>query len=446
MRFRLNPRIFVVSALALAASSATAGSHTGADVIPGVPFKEGDVINFDQIDKLRDYLPPEFWKERTYFFYEGMKLEIGPAFRDYAEPPIYQRATEKYASTVRIGDGGSLLGYVAGRPFPGKIDCEGDPRAGAKIAWNFMKRWNGDGPRASYFYSYWDRGQQLPLYYEGTWKRAQLAHRTEPRYEESGGDIFPNEKRQYAYGIEINAPFDYRELMIMTYRYKTSDGPPQSARNDDSWVYLPDLRRVRRISTAQRSDPISGTDFTLDDLFSFEGIPPQYEWTCVGERDVLTPFNTQVRAYPYRRDHSFGPHGLSFADDRWELRHAIVVRMDPRNPNHPYSSKELWLDAQTYEPLYNFAYDRRGELWKITWHNHRWSEDRNRTAAGTKDRYEGWESVPEPRDVQVVGDAVINVQSQTGNRIEYWDSHGTPFATSGGLRSYIDLGRLNKGK
>ena len=27
------------------------------------------------------------------------------------------------------------------------------------------------------------------------------------------------------------------------------------------------------------------------------------------------------------------------------------------------------------EPLYSFAYDRKKELWKIIWHNHRYSED-----------------------------------------------------------------------
>ena len=31
-----------------------------------------------------------------------------------------------------------------------------------------------------------------------------------------------------------------------------------------------------------------------------------------------------MKAYPYAKEHNFGPYGLSFADDRWELRDAIV--------------------------------------------------------------------------------------------------------------------------
>ena len=27
------------------------------------------------------------------------------------------------------------------------------------------------------------------------------------------------------------------------------------------------------------------------------------------------------------------------------------------------------------EPMYSFAYDRKGELWKIIWHNKIWSDN-----------------------------------------------------------------------
>ena len=41
--------------------------------------------------------------------------------------------------------------------------------------------------------------------------------------------------------------------------------------------------------------------------------------------------NTKVKAYPYEKDHNFGPYGLSFADDRWELRDVVVIRFIPKN-------------------------------------------------------------------------------------------------------------------
>ena len=406
-------------------------------------LREGDVISLERIDALRPYLPPEFWANRDFFFYEGMRLEIGPFHRDYAPPEVYRAASERFRGQARIGPDGSLEGYVAGQPFPmDEIDCQGDPQAGAKILWNFSYAWSGPGGTASFYYSYWDRGEKLPLYYEGTGGTVILSHRPEPQYLKQDGDVFRKEKRRSATGADVTGPFDARGIKLLTYRYKASDGPRERAENDITWVYLPALRRVRRISTAQRTDAISGTDFTLDDLRSFNGIPPQYEWTCLEQADILAPMNSRVKGYPYEKDHNFGPYGLSFADDRWEMRKAVLLRMVPKNEDHPYSRKLIWLDRQTLAPLYSFAFDRKEELWKIIWHNHRWSEDHGLTGAW----YKGWEGVPEPRQVLVVSDIIVNVQTGTGNRIEFWDAQGNAFASLGQVRRYIDVGRLTRGR
>jgi hypothetical protein len=195
---------------------------------------------------------------------------------------------------------------------------------------------------------------------------------------------------------------------------------------------------VRRISSYQRTDAVSGTDFTFDDISGFAGIVPQYEWSCLGEQDVLATVNSQVKAYPYTRDHNFGPYGMSLADDRWEMRHTFKIRFVPRNEDHPYSQKVIYVDRNTAEILYSFAYDRKGALWKIIYHDKVWSAD-------GADFYEGWEDVPEPRDSINVADVVINVQTGTGNRIEFWDAHGTPIGR-GKIRRMIDVGSLTRGR
>ena len=417
------------------------------DVGPGAPsFSEGDVITMDQIDKLKPFLPPEFWANRDFFFYEGMKLEVGPFHRDYAPAKVYRKATERFEGEPRIGPEESLENYTAGQPFPmEEIDCKSDPNAGNKIIWNFDYQWTGDGSDTHFYYSYWDRGEELPLFYEGTSKTISLSHREEPQYlDENDGDLFRGEKRKFAFGIEVTAPFDSRGIKVMTYRYKSADKPQSEARNDDTWVYVPTLRRVRRISSAQRTDAVSGTDFTFDDLRSFSGIPPQYEWECLGEMKLLAPMDSKVGAYPYNKDHNFGPYGLSYADDVWDLRDAVKIRFVPKNEDHPYSYKDIYLDEETLAPLYSFAYDRKEELWKIIWHNHRWSGTTREWS--DDDWYTGWENVPEPRDMIVVSDTIVNVQTGTGNRIEFWDNNGSPLRSKGRIRRYIDIGRLTKGR
>ncbi len=444
---RLASLVWMAVAAVAAAPAAIAQEDTGTS---GPTFKEGDVISFDKVESIKNFVPAEFWANRDFFFYEGMKMEIGPSFKDYGQPPEYLAASEKYKGKAKIGPDESIENYVAGFPFdPASIDCKGDPQAGTKHIWNFVSQWDGDGSDTHYFYSYWDRGEELPLYYEGTSKTINLSHRVEPELvEKQEGDLFRGEKRVNAFGIEVDAPFDARGILVMSYRYRDSEKPTAQGKNDDTWVYVPTLRRVRRISTAQRTDAVSGTDFTFDDLRSFAGIVPQYTWSCLGEMDILAPVNSKVSAYPYAKDHNFGPYGLSYADDRWELRKAVKVRMKPKNSDHPYHHKDIYIDKQSYIPLYSFAYDQKEELWKIIWHNHRWSEDK--TIGG--EWYPGWQGIAKPMDVRVVSDTIVNVQTGTGNRIEFWDNKGTPYInkegeiSAGKVHRYIDVGRLTKGR
>ena len=119
----------------------------------------------------------------------------------------------------------------------------------------------------------------------------------------------------------------------------------------------------------------------------------------------------------------------------------------PNNADHPYHHKDIYIDKQTMMPLYSFAYDRKEELWKIIWHNHRWSEDNlpattrsggSGTRAGRRCR--------EPRDIRVISDTIVNVQTGTGNRIEFWDTTARRSQSKGKVRRYIDIGRLTKGR
>jgi len=438
------PARITLALILMLAVSGPAVSQQAEDAGALVPrFQQGEVITLDQIDKLKPFLPEQFWDNRDFFFYEGMQLKIG-ATEDYSPAAEFDAATEKFRGQPRIGPDNSLENYVAGMPFPQEtIDCKGDPQAGVKWIWDFDYQWDGDGARASFFYSYWDRGEQLPLYYEGSAKTIKLANRVESEYlDENGGDIFRGEKRKNTFGVQVDAPFDARGIMLISYRYKSTDGPRTGAKNDDTWVYVPSLRRVRRISTAQRTDAVAGTDFTFDDLRSFAGIPPQYEWKCMGEMKMLAPFNTQVKAYPYDKEHNFGPYGLSFADDTWELRDVVMIRMTPKNKDHPYHHKDIYIDKETLTALYSFAYDQKEELWKIITHNKRWSDDTRLTG----EWYPSWEGVAEPRDLRYVSDIIVNVQTGTGNRIEFWDSDGSPLKSKGKIRRYIDVGRLTKGR
>lgn len=55
-------------------------------------------------------------------------------------------------------------------------------------------------------------------------------------------------------------PADVRDTSFMTWSYD------EAGKDDDQWIYLPALRKVKRISSDSKSDYFMGSDFTYDDL------------------------------------------------------------------------------------------------------------------------------------------------------------------------------------
>ena len=98
----------------------------------GAEVKPGDYITVDNASKVKDLLSPGvYWRVKN-----GMTMKIVPTERiDW--PPPYKEATEKYASQVRLTtDRRSLVGYVAGQPFP--LLDPNDPDVATKIVWNYF--------------------------------------------------------------------------------------------------------------------------------------------------------------------------------------------------------------------------------------------------------------------------------------------------------------------
>lgn len=55
-------------------------------------------------------------------------------------------------------------------------------------------------------------------------------------------------------------PADVRNTSFMTWGYD------EAGKDDDQWIYLPALKKIKRISSDSKSDYFMGSDFTYDDL------------------------------------------------------------------------------------------------------------------------------------------------------------------------------------
>ncbi len=85
---------------------------------------------------------------------------------------------------------------------------------------------------------------------------------------------------------QFESPVDIRGTSYLNYDWDDPD------RDDDSWLYLPALQRVRRIASSDTSDSFLGSDFTYADINGIE--IDWYDFRFVNESEEIDGFDTWV--------------------------------------------------------------------------------------------------------------------------------------------------------
>jgi hypothetical protein len=377
--------------------------------------KPGDVINAANVEQVKDLVSPGMeWCIRR-----GWPIKIGET-KKIDPPKAYREATEKFANQVSLGaDGLTLENYVAGQPFP--VLDPNDPKLATKIMWNYEYKTtiiddvdlrNFDADTGTI------HGGSTPM---GIERHFLLDHFRVLRYV---GRLYnePKPTWQTTEGIQsksslhpILEPFDLKGVGGLTFRYI------DHTKQDDTWLYLPSLRRVRRLSTAQRSDALFGQDTDIDSYYGYAGHIAWMDWKFLGEKQVIGAYHAQN--YPVK----WAEGGADFAfDDAWEKRDVYVVEGVSKLSQYAYGKRVLYIDKETFTVPYSDIYDRAGQLWKI------WINDfsfRKQPFAGAKT------SVYEDERAFVPSIVMVDMQLQHATRAAL-PSHRFP----GEEGWYFDLG------
>lgn len=215
---------------------------------------------------------------------------------------------------------------------------------------------------------------------------------------------------------KFSKALDWRELFQLlqpavvfgyasvTYRYREPI-------EDDSWTYSPVLGRSRRVLESNRSDPILGSELSLNDLFLFSARPSRVKAEVVAEKYLMAPFSLrdQMRLesesdegeptadgtvnpasiptargyYRNRKGHSVGvlwnaETGLFPGLPGWipttiqfSPRKVWIVETSPLDPFSANGTEILFVDQQTFLPFYKVTYDRKGSF--LRWSMMAWS-------------------------------------------------------------------------
>jgi hypothetical protein len=387
------------------------GQHVG-------HVEPGDVITKENVEKING-LTAEGVK---WAVINGMDLTIVP-YRKIPMPPKYLEATEKYGAQTSLSDKNELLNWVAGKPFP-VIDND-DPKAAVKIMYNFqnthyftddLNMHLVDADTGSlYVDAQGARHYTVERHFVADWLRVlqyvgRLYHDPIPKFKKNPDETF---RKSGLY--PLIEPFDLKGVGGISYRYL------DLVRQDDTWLYLPFLRRVRRLSSAQRSDALFGQDIDVDSYGGYAGQIPWFNWKLLGEKPMLASLHgTNLPPKPCVKD-----GGMTFCE-AWEMRPAVyIIEGTPKAPEYAYSKRIIFVDKETNFIVYSDLYDQGGELWKVVMQSIRTSRRPN-----PKVDYE----YPYPR-MFIYAFSVIDMQLMHGTRAAI---PGMAFPNEPGW--YIDIG------
>ncbi len=122
----------------------------------------------------------------------------------------------------------------------------------------------------------------------------------------------------------FDKPADIKGTAMLTFSH--------ALQPDDQWMYLPALKRVKRISSQNKSGPFMGSEFAFEDLGSQEVEKYHYTWL---------------------RDESL--NGLD----------CFVIERRPAYEHSGYTRQEVWLDKGEYRAQKVNYYDRKNSLLKV---------------------------------------------------------------------------------
>jgi hypothetical protein len=335
----------VAAALVVATLGVTSGVGS-ADVAPG------DKIDASNVDKAKDLLSPGM----VWCVKRGWPITVSETKR-IEWPQAYKEATEKYAAQVKLTpDGLDVKNYVAGLPFP-NLDPK-DPQIAYKIMWNYsynflttddvdLRNFDADtgsipqdGPMSVERHFLLDHFRRL--FWTGRLYVDPKPDKPNPNGYRAQQGLYP-----------ILEPFDLKGVGALGNRYV------ESSKQDDSWLYLPSLRRVRRLSTAQRSDALFGQDTDVDSYYGYSGHIAWMDWKYLGEKEVLGSMHGEHFPVNWNKkvDWAF--------DDLWEKRKVYAVEGVSKLPQYAYSKRVIFVDKEGWVIPFTDIYDRSGELWKI---------------------------------------------------------------------------------
>ncbi len=139
-----------------------------------------------------------------------------------------------------------------------------------------------------------ERDEGLAVSRQVTMEMTEASGKTRIRETQGFRKYYGREKRTVIFYLN---PRSIRGTAFLTYDY------PEAKHDDDQWLYLPALRKVRRISASERGDYFLGTDFTYEDIKLETRVSlKDYRRNTVGESEADGVHCLQLESFPVSQE------------------------------------------------------------------------------------------------------------------------------------------------
>ena len=316
-------------------------------------IKPGLVISKDNyniyLPELKKLLFPSIWKTPHF---QGIKkgwITI-PVIESKKYPLTkFGKTTLANEGKFRVEENNLLVGdWKQGAPFP-------HPKTGVELAWSFYRH------RAYRDHDRWP-AQIYMFHKDGTMDRKfkwlQLKrHYTGRIYippipEEPGNNgLIESKEAQVFY-----APFDVKGFILLRIRYESL------FKNDDVYAYIPAIRRIRRLTGSDVTDPLVGSDLCMDDFEMWRQKIDTKMTFHMSEGEFLFP-----RFYSGNDKPAWDPIKNKYCIQlEWSKQPFWILDVRLNDPNYVYSRRVIYiLNDYTFRPAATEIYDQKGRMLKV---------------------------------------------------------------------------------
>ncbi|MFC1704114.1 outer membrane lipoprotein-sorting protein [Candidatus Omnitrophota bacterium] len=189
--------------------------------------------------------------------------------------------------------------------------------------------------------------------------------------------------------IVVTEPTLSKGLAVLTWTYE------DVTRDQDTWLWIPSLKKVRKISASEDDDAFMGSDLTVEEV---------------------STRRLEDEDYSLLREDTFGGYVYEeTGETKFEGEACFVIECIPKKPHWYYSKRVIWVSKDTGGNIFEEYYDKNGTLFKTIFRDWIWFDRGDGTMYPIQENVEGKDLRTGHRTIVALADSKYDEGASEGD-------------------------------